>query len=319
MGKKVCLIDYENTALAGLDGLENLESGDGVRIICSNDSIGNTLLHILSIYRERNVTIEVEYMNQRGSNALDFRLSCDLGFFIAQGDVEQIYVVSRDKGYLHAISEASALNADVLIVRGVSIRDCLFKVEHGMTELPIEGFAEPCTEAEDVDAGMKLEWQRINSRAGMNKTSKALGILKQKMPVLGKGGQQEEAKARTSKKKTDKADKKKAAHAEKQPKAIDKKSNDKKPKAEKHGEMKKTQDNQLVLTNAQRKKKQQEIVEYIEKQTSLEANYAAHIAASVIKEPSVMDFRKAVKRTLGKKHEDYEAEAVGVYMHFRKN
>lgn len=385
MGKKICLIDYENTALAGLDGLENLEPGDGLRIICSNDSIGNTLLHILSIYRERNITIEVEYMNQRGSNALDFRLSCDLGYFIAQGDVEQIYVVSRDKGYLHAISEASALNSDVLIVRGVSIRDCLFKVEHGMTELPIAGFAEPCKEAEDIDANMKLEWQQANTRANMNKTSKALGILKQRMPVLGKAAALEETKTKTTKKKTGK-DKKEINQAAKQKKPVEKakaeqpvkaekektekavrKEKSKQTKAEKTAKTSKTEkyadasraaekpktekavkkekskptktdkqekstktekqakpskaDKQaaasLSLTNAQRKKFQQEIVDYIGQHTSLEENYAAHIAALVIKEPSVMEFRKSAKKTLGKKHADYEAEIVAVYMHFR--
>ncbi|MDE5966260.1 MAG: hypothetical protein K2G89_05460 [Lachnospiraceae bacterium] len=351
MGKKICLIDYENTALAGLDGLENLEPGDGLRIICSNDSIGNTLLHILSIYRERNITIEVEYMNQRGSNALDFRLSCDLGYFIAQGDVEQIYVVSKDKGYLHAISEASALNSDVLIVCGVSIRDCLFKVEHGMTELPIAGFAEPCKEAEDIDADMKLEWQQANTKANMNKTSKALGILKQRMPVIGKAAASEETKVKNTKKKTGK-EKKETNQAAKQKKSAEKakaeqpaktdkltktgktdklakagKAADKpkpdKPveKAGRHTDSRRETGKDAPafssLTNTQRKKFQQEIVDYIGQHTSLEENYAAHIAALVIKEPSVMEFRKSAKKTLGKKHEDYEAEIVAVYMHFR--
>lgn len=356
MGKKICLIDYENTALAGLDGLENLEPGDGLRIICSNDSIGNTLLHILSIYRERNITIEVEYMNQRGSNALDFRLSCDLGYFIAQGDVEQIYVVSKDKGYLHAISEASALNSDVLIVCGVSIRDCLFKVEHGMTELPIAGFAEPCKEAEDIDANMKLEWQQANTKANMNKTSKTLGILKQRMPVIGKAAASEDTKVKNTKKKTGK-DKKEINQAAKQKKSAEKAKAEQSAKADKLAKMGKAADKPkpdkpvekagsvkekkkeksggragtekkekstgkdapafLSLTNTQRKKFQQEIVDYIGQHTSLEENYAAHIAALVIKEPSVMEFRKSAKKTLGKKHEDYEAEIVAVYMHFR--
>lgn len=330
MGKRVCLIDYENTALAGLDGLENLSSGDWVRIICSNESIGNTLLHILSVYRDRNITVEVEYMSQRGSNALDFRLSCDLGYFIAQGDVEQIYVVSKDKGYLHAISEASALNSDVLIVCGVSIRDALIKVEHGMTELPIEDYIRPCKEAEEADADLRMEWQHTKSakEAGA-KTTKALEMIKKKMPVVGKKKQktantQDENSSKQIKPKA--VGREPAAVAEPvQPdkkKNIEKKAGNTKSRTSKTSpkvkSKAKTQEDVEALTNAQRKKLQQEIRSYIEQTTAIETNYTSHLAALVVKENSVMDFRRAAKKALGKKYESAEAEAVAVYMHYRK-
>lgn len=359
MGKKVCLIDYENTALAGLDGLENLSSGDWVRIICSNESIGNTLLHILSIYRERNITVEVEYMNQRGSNALDFRLSTDLGYFIAQGDVEQIYVVSKDKGYLHAISEASALNSDVLIVCGVSIRDALIRVEHGMTDLPIEDYIRPCKDAEEADADLRMEWQqtKLAKETGV-KTAKALELIKQKMPVVGKKKESRKAKQKTenkpAKQKTEdrqgkqnteseqakqKADnkpakakaKKESTHKASQEgtkqqaktadnakkKNTEKKAGNTKSKAAKKNAKAKSEEDIEGLTNAQRKKLQQEIKNYLEQTTGIEGNYTSHIAALVVKENSVMDFRRAAKKAMGKKYDAAEAEAVAVYMHFR--
>lgn len=365
MGKRVCLIDYENTALAGLDGLENLSAGDWVRIICSNESIGNTLLHILSIYQDRRITVEVEYMNQRGSNALDFRLSTDLGYFIAQGDVEQIYVVSKDKGYLHAISEASALNSDVLIVCGVSIRDALIKVEHGITELPIEDYIKPCKDAKEADAALRMEWQQTKSakESGV-KTVKALEIIKQKMPVVGKKKPKEtksqestgqvkqeteskhtkpkkdskppkaktegkQAKTKTGDKpaKSKKENQKSASKQEaiQQPKAAEsgkkknteKKAGNTKPKVSKKSKDARSQEDIEALTNAQRKKLQQEIKKHIEQTTVIETNYSSHIAALVVKENSVMDFRRAAKKALGKKYDAAEAEAVGVYMHFR--
>lgn len=282
MGKKVCLIDYENTALAGLDGLENLEAGDCVRIICSNESIGNTLLHILSVYRDRDISVEVEYMTQRGPNALDFRISCDLGFFIAQGDVEQIYVVSKDKGYLHAISEASALNSDVLIVCGVSIRDALFKVNHDMTQLPIEDFIKPCKEAAQTDADLHMEWQQTRTvKNTADKTAKALKIIKEKIPGTAKN--KEQAKGNT-------------------------KSRPVQPAVDLTGK----------LTNAQRKQMQKQVSSYIRQTTQIEVKYADHIAALVVKENAVMDFRKAAKKVLGKRYDKHEAEAVNVYLHFKK-
>lgn len=374
MGKRVCLIDYENTALAGLDGLENLSAGDWVRIICSNESIGNTLLHILSIYQDREITVEVEYMNQRGSNALDFRLSTDLGYFIAQGDVEQIYVVSKDKGYLHAISEASALNSDVLIVCGVSIRDALIKVEHGITELPIEDYIKPCKDAKEADAALRMEWQQTKSakESGV-KTVKALEIIKQKMPVVGKkkpketksqestGQVKQETESKHTKPKKDSKPPKantegkqaKAKTGEKQAKAkigekpakskkenqkspskqeaiqqpktaesgkkknTEKKAGNTKPKVSKKNKDARSKEDIEALTNAQRKKLQQEIKKHIEQTTAIETNYSSHIAALVVKENSVMEFRRAVKKALGKKYDAAEAEAVGVYMHFR--
>lgn len=406
MGKKVCLIDYENTALPGLDGLENLSAGDCLRIICSNESIGNTLLHILSIYRERKITVEVEYMSQRGSNALDFRISCDLGYFIAQGDVSQIYVVSKDRGYLHAISEASALNSDVLIVCGVSIRDCLFKVEHGMTELPIDDYIKPCKEAKEADAALRLEWQKASAGVDGNKTVKALDIIKKKMPVVGKKKNGKEStpeksdesktkpsqqaaehkpkkkqkqavqqinpveknsdikdvqpqkrsvskekkvlgkgessqkekkpekeavnKSKQPKKKTESQKKQVEKRTENQTKRPKKKNDsqteqlDKKNMARHMGNNKskslnaKNQEELENMTNTQKKNLQQEIRNYLEKHTSIEENYISHLAALIVKEHSVMDFRRAAKTALGKKYAPYEAEAVSVYMYYRR-
>ena len=347
MGRRVCLIDYENTALPGLDGLENLDSGDCVRIICSNESIGNTLLHILSIYRDRNIVVEVEYMNQRGSNALDFRLSCDLGYFIAQGDVEQIYVVSKDKGYLHAISEASALNSDVLIVCGASIRDALVKVERGMTDLPIEDYIKPCKDTKQADAELHMEWQKAKpAKETGAKTAKALELIKKKMPVVGKKKQEEVEPQQSGSKYSGigiiKADAKieprqqganylgtgivkspvsKAKESPEKPesrKNTGKKAGNTKSKAVTGASKTKSQADVEAMTNAQRKKLQQEIKNYMKQTTEIEANYIDHIAALVVKEHSVMDFRRGTKKVLGKKYEALEAATVAVYMHYRK-
>ncbi len=289
MGRKVCLIDYENTALLGLAGLENLSDGDCVRIICSNENITNTLGKTMKIYEKAGILVQAVYMNpgeKREKNALDFRLCCDLGYFIAQSTVSEVYVISSDKGYHNAILEANKLNPNVLIVQGASIQACLDKNAGASGKKT--GEKKPAQEG------------AAKQKEPETKAANPLYYIKDKMQTAGKKKNENipAAKPKNAGPKSEKTKNEKNQNTE--PKNTE--------AAEKFANM----------TATQKKKLQQQIKKYIEENTSVPENYATHLAALVVKEQTVMDFRRAAKKILGKKSEVYEADIVKAYMYFHR-
>lgn len=94
----IYLIDYENTGVKGLAGIERLKEEDQI-ILFYGPKTG-------SIPFDEHVRISqsashVEYIKttKTAKNYLDFQLTTYLGFLIAQTPVKEYHIVSKDSGY----------------------------------------------------------------------------------------------------------------------------------------------------------------------------------------------------------------------------
>ena len=95
---KAFLIDFENVKSKGLTGIEVLTPEDKVIIFYSENS------DTISFEMHRKVLTckaDIEYLKVRvgGKNALDFQLSTLLGYILAKGQYESIFIISGDKGF----------------------------------------------------------------------------------------------------------------------------------------------------------------------------------------------------------------------------
>lgn len=95
---KAFLIDFENVKSKGLTGIEELTPEDKVIIFYSENS------DTISFDMHRKVLTcraDIEYLKVRvgGKNALDFQLSTLLGYILAKGKYESIFIISGDKGF----------------------------------------------------------------------------------------------------------------------------------------------------------------------------------------------------------------------------
>ena len=95
---KAFLIDFENVKSKGLTGIEMLTPEDKVIIFYSENS------DTISFDMHRKVMTcraDIEYLKVRvgGKNALDFQLSTLLGYILAKGQYESIFIISGDKGF----------------------------------------------------------------------------------------------------------------------------------------------------------------------------------------------------------------------------
>ena len=123
--KRVFLLDYENTAVRGLNGISELGFGDKVVVFCSNENIRRALYDLLKIYEERQVEIRVHLLKKRAMNALDFMITTYLGFEVSMEEEKEIFVISADKGYESAIDMAHELSNGIFIGFHESIYDCI--------------------------------------------------------------------------------------------------------------------------------------------------------------------------------------------------
>lgn len=94
------LIDFENVASSGLNGLEKLTGEDEVIIFYSENRSTITI----SAHRKlENSEVKKDYLQIKtgGKNALDFQLVSWLGYLIAQSDAkkERFCIVSNDSGF----------------------------------------------------------------------------------------------------------------------------------------------------------------------------------------------------------------------------
>ncbi len=95
---KAFLIDFENVKSKGLTGIEVLTPEDKVIIFYSENS------DTISFDMHRKVLTckaDIEYLKVRvgGKNALDFQLSTLLGYILAKGQYDSIFIISGDKGF----------------------------------------------------------------------------------------------------------------------------------------------------------------------------------------------------------------------------
>ncbi|MCL2020329.1 MAG: PIN domain-containing protein [Oscillospiraceae bacterium] len=95
---RVFLIDFENVHSDGMAGVDHLTEQDEVVIFYSNnaDSITFDALHKLMLCKSK---LSYYKIKRGGKNALDFQLSCYLGFRICKDPDAEFYIISKDSGY----------------------------------------------------------------------------------------------------------------------------------------------------------------------------------------------------------------------------
>lgn len=92
------LIDFENVASNGFEGLELLDDGSELLIFYSeqHSTISITVHQELERSRIRKTYMPIK---TGGKNALDFQLVSWLGYEIAKNGVEQFVIISKDTGF----------------------------------------------------------------------------------------------------------------------------------------------------------------------------------------------------------------------------
>lgn len=97
--RDIYLVDFENVASEGLNGITQLEPEDQVVIFYSNNSKSLSMkMHIL--IGKSNCQLDYFEVSVGGKNALDHQVSTWLGYLVATKAAERnYYIVSRDAGY----------------------------------------------------------------------------------------------------------------------------------------------------------------------------------------------------------------------------
>lgn len=94
----IYLIDYENTGVKGLYGIENLQEDDLI-VVFYGPKTGAVPFddHV----RISTSVSHVEYIktSKTAKNYLDFQLTTYLGYLVAHTGIKEYYVISRDSGY----------------------------------------------------------------------------------------------------------------------------------------------------------------------------------------------------------------------------
>jgi len=95
---RVFFIDFENVHSEGMTGVDHLTEADEVVIFYSSnaDSITFDILHKLMFCKSK---LSYYKIKRGGKNALDFQLSCYLGFRIKKDPEAEFYIISKDNGY----------------------------------------------------------------------------------------------------------------------------------------------------------------------------------------------------------------------------
>ncbi len=123
--KKIFIVDYENTAIHGLMGIDKLGKESIVRIHCSKDALCKLLESLLNGYCQLGIDVKVIFSGLSGKNSLDFKLACDLGYFAADSQVGEIYIISKDRGLESAVSEVKHLNPKLKAAIKENILECI--------------------------------------------------------------------------------------------------------------------------------------------------------------------------------------------------
>ena len=95
---RIFLIDFENVHSEGMTGVDHLTDSDEVVIFYSNnaDSVSFDVLHKLMFCKSK---LSYYKIKRGGKNALDFQLSCYLGYRIHKDPEAEYYIISKDCGY----------------------------------------------------------------------------------------------------------------------------------------------------------------------------------------------------------------------------
>lgn len=113
------LIDFENVGSDGLCGTESLSENDNVFIFYSSNS-GRISMKMHQCICSSKANFRYFEISVGGKNALDFQLSTFLGYLISRNEKEEIYIISKDRGFRHILNFWTE-QAEELSVNGFSL------------------------------------------------------------------------------------------------------------------------------------------------------------------------------------------------------
>lgn len=120
---RIFLVDYENVNSLGLNGIDKLKRSDKI-VLFYSDSASTISFAVHDMIMKKQIRIEKYKLNQSDKNALDFQLVTYLGYWVAnhQNRDNEIFIISKDKGYLSAIEFCSeVLKKKVLLKPSIAV------------------------------------------------------------------------------------------------------------------------------------------------------------------------------------------------------
>lgn len=154
------LIDFENTAAYGFNGIEKLRKSDKVVIFYSDNSARISVDDLNTVMSSKALVefVKIDYL---GHNALDFNLTMYVGKIIGQfrGKTLEINIISKDAGYDTLKDAPFSYSAKVTIDRHPTILESLPEladhfgiikkqiVTEQLTAINMEKYADEATKA----------------------------------------------------------------------------------------------------------------------------------------------------------------------------
>ena len=92
------LVDYENTGVRGIAGIEGLRSTDRL-IILYGPKTGSVPFEDMVKMTSSPAAVEFIRTTKTAKNYLDFQLTTYLGYLVAKKAAEKYYIISRDSGF----------------------------------------------------------------------------------------------------------------------------------------------------------------------------------------------------------------------------
>lgn len=136
---RIFLVDYENVNSLGLNGIDKLKKNDKI-VLFYSDSANTISFAVHDMILQKQIKIEKYKLSQSDKNALDFQLVTYLGYWVAnhQNKESEIFIISKDKGYLSAIEFCSqVLRKEVVLKPSIAVAIGTDVEEH-ITEEDIE-------------------------------------------------------------------------------------------------------------------------------------------------------------------------------------
>lgn len=146
------LIDFENVGSDGLCGTEELTEKDSVYIFYSSNS-GRISMKMHQCICCSRANFKYFEISVGGKNALDFQLSTFLGYLISRKDTEEIFIISKDRGFRHILNFWTE-RAEQLSVNGFSlVQKTAINAENALEDISAQPEPnEPDNTDEDVSA-----------------------------------------------------------------------------------------------------------------------------------------------------------------------
>ncbi len=115
---RIFLVDYENVNSLGLNGIDKLKRTDKI-VLFYSDSASTISFAVHDMIIQKQIRMEKYKLNQSDKNALDFQLVTYLGYWVAnhQNKENEIFIISKDKGYLSAIEFCSQVLKKTVVLK----------------------------------------------------------------------------------------------------------------------------------------------------------------------------------------------------------